>query len=116
MAAAAALAVALCLTAGAAPADAAVASTGRACKPVINPYPGTRYEGINLSRIRAVGIPCRRARRVARRAHRKGLWLGPPPNGILRYRWRRWRVTGDLRPPSDIYVARKGTKRVRWRF
>jgi hypothetical protein len=88
----------------------------RVCKPVINPYPGTRYEGVNLSRIRATAVSCRNARRVARGAHRKALGLPLPPDGIRRFRWRKWRVTGDLRPSRDIYVAKHNAKRVRWRF
>jgi hypothetical protein len=109
------VAMAMLLLVGLAPAG-APAGSARACKPVINPYDGTRYEGTNLSRIRAIGVSCRVARRVARRAHRKGLGMTPPPSGIRRYRWHGWRVTGDLRPASDRYVARKGDKRVRWRF
>jgi hypothetical protein len=92
------------------------AAAGKACKPVKNPYPGTRYEGVDLTRIRAVRVSCPTARRVARRAHYKALGLPPPPDGIRRFRWRGWRVTGDLRPASDRYVARKGERRVRWRF
>src|SRR5688572_6695453 len=100
-----ALGLALLLLVGLAP-SAALGGSARACKPVVNPYEGTRYEGTNLSRIRAIGVSCPVARRVARRAHRKGLGMPPPPSGIRRYRWHGWRVTGDLRPSSDRYVAR----------
>ena len=97
----------------AAPADALAA---RSCAPVVNPYEGTRYEGVDLTRIRAQGVSCAVARRVARRAHRKALGLAPPPSGIRRFGWRGWRVRGDLRPSSDRYAARKDAKLVRWRF
>jgi hypothetical protein len=86
------------------------------CKPVENPYPGTRYEGVDLSRIRAEGVRCPTARRVARRAHRKALAAVPSADGIVRVRWRGWRVRGDLKPDEDRYIARKGGRRVRWRF
>ncbi len=92
------------------------AATYRACKPVKNPYAGTRYDGVDLSRIRALRTSCRGARRVARGAHRKALGLTPPASGIRRFTWKGWSVTGDLRPSSDRYVARKGRRRVRWRF
>jgi hypothetical protein len=86
------------------------------CEPVRNPYPGTRYEGTDLTQIRTVRASCRTGRRVARRAHYKALGLPPPPDGIRRFKWNGWRVRGDLRPDHDRYVARKGTRRVRWRF
>jgi hypothetical protein len=86
------------------------------CKPVKNPYPGTRYEGVDLSRIRAFGVGCTTARRVARRGHYKALAATPSADGIVRVRWRGWRVRGDLKPDEDRYVARKGERRVRWRF
>jgi hypothetical protein len=89
---------------------------GRACEPVRNPYPGTRYEGVDLTGIRTVKASCKTARRVARRAHRKALALPPSADGIRRFTWDGWRVKGDLRPERDKYVARKGTRRVRWRF
>lgn len=88
----------------------------RSCSPVVNPYPGTRYEGINLSHIRAEGIGCDKARKVAKGAQRKALGITPPPDGIRRFRWNGWTVTGDLRPSSDKYVATRGGKRVSWRF
>ena len=97
---------------GATAADAAV----RSCAPVINPYPGTKYDGVDLTQIRATGVSCRRARRVARRAHYKALGLPPSQSGIRTFWWNGWHVTGDLRGDSDRYVARRGAKRVRWRF
>jgi hypothetical protein len=98
------------------PSSAQVASAAAACRPVLNPYPGTRYEGVDLTRIRAVRVLCSTARRVARRAHRKALRLTPPESGSRRFMWRGWRVVGDLRPAKDRYVARKNERRVRWRF
>lgn len=83
---------------------------------MVNPYPGTRFEGADLSRIRATGVSCRTARRVARRAHHKALGITPPPSGVRHFTWRSWQVTGDLRGDSDRYVASRGAKRVRWRF
>ena len=95
---------------------AAEGASYKACKPVKNPYAGTRYEGVDLSRIRALRTSCPGARRVAKGAHRKALGITPTTNGIRRFTWRGWSVTGDLRPSSDRYVARKGRRRVRWRF
>jgi hypothetical protein len=97
-------------------ARAARVAAARSCRPVRNPYPGTRYEGTDLTRIRASGVTCARARRVARGAHRKGLGMTPPPSGVRRYHWNGWRVTGDLRGDHDRYVAARGAKRVRWVF
>lgn len=94
----------------------AEASPIRPCKPVVNPYPGTRYEGSDLRRIRATAVSCARARRVARGAHRKALGLTPPPSGVRRFRWNGWRVTGDLRGDDDRYIAVRGGRRVRWVF
>jgi hypothetical protein len=110
-----AVAVVLLALAGAA-VPAADAAAARACGRIVNPYPGTRYDGVDLTRIRATRVSCRGARRVARRAHRKALGITPPASGIRRFTWRGWHVTGDLRGSSDSYVAAKGRKRVRWRF
>ena len=107
------------LTAGAvlvASPSAATAARERACEPVRNPYPNSRYEGEDLTRIRALNASCKTARRVARRERAKAMGLPLPPDGILRFTWNGWRVRGDLRPDNDKYVARKGTRRVRWRF
>ncbi len=92
------------------------ASAATACDPVRNPYPGTRFEGVDLTRIKATAVSCSTARRVARRAHRKALGITPSADGLRQFMWRRWRVGGDLRPASDRYVARKGDRVVRWRF
>ncbi len=109
------LLVAICAGASLMPAEAEGAKA-RSCKPVVNPYPNTRYEGANLSRIRATRVSCPSARRVARGAHRKALGLTPPTSGVRRFTWRGWRVTGDIRGSVDRYVAKKGRRRVSWRF
>ncbi len=106
---------ALCALTGAS-ASPAEGATPRSCSPVVNPYAGTRYEGVNLSRIRATGVSCRNARRVARGAHRKALGRTPPASGVRRFTWDGWRVIGDLRGSSDRYIATRGAKRVIWRF
>lgn len=82
----------------------------------MNPYAGTRYEGVDLRRIRATGLSCHSARRIASRAHRKALGLSVPSSGVRRFSWNDWRVTGDLRYSSDRYIARRDGKRVSWRF
>jgi len=94
----------------------AEARSYRACEPVRDPYAGTRYEGVDLSRIRALEVSCPAARRVARGAHRRALGATPSDDGVVRVRWDGWSVTGDLSGASDRYVATKGAKRVRWRF
>ena len=94
-----------------APADAAL----RVCRPVLDPYPGTRYAGVDLTRIRTSAGSCESARRVARKAHRKALTI-TPTRRFRRFRWNGWSVTGDLRPDRDRYVARKAGREVRWRF
>ncbi len=82
----------------------------------MNPYPNSRYEGVDLRRIRATRVTCRGARRVARGAHRNALRITPPPSGVRQFNWNVWSVTGDLRGSSDRYVAKRGRKRVRWLF
>jgi hypothetical protein len=103
-------------SASAGPPQVSSAAAAKSCSPVVNPYPGTRYEGVNLSHIRAVGIGCAKARKVAKGAHKKALGITPPPDGIRRYGWHRWAVTGNLLPASDKYQATRGSKLVRWRF
>ena len=110
-----ALLAVLTATAAAALAPAAPAQT-RSCGSIANPYPGARFAGASLSRITATGVSCRTARRVARGAHRRALGIAPSLNGIRTFSWNGWRVTGDLRPSSDRYVATRDTTRVRWRF
>jgi hypothetical protein len=97
-------------------APSAGAATTHACAPVVNPYPGTRYAGVNLSHIRATGVSCTTARSVAKGAHRKALAMTPSISGIRRFTWNGWHVIGDLKPASDVYIARRGSKLVRWRF
>jgi hypothetical protein len=114
------LAGVLCAVACVGPADAPVAApaegtSARACRPVVNPYPNSRYEGSDLTRIRATAVSCRRARRVARGAHHKALGM-TPPGPVVRFGWHGWRVRGDLRGDSDRYVARRDGRQVRWRF
>lgn len=92
------------------------AAKARACSPIKNPYPGTRYEGVNLTGIRATGVSCKVAHRVVRGAHRKALGLPLPISGVRHFTWHGWHVSGDLRPAHDRYVATRGAKRVRWRF
>jgi hypothetical protein len=93
--------------------DAASAET---CRPVVNPYEGTRYEGVDLSHIRAEGVSCSKARRVARGAHRRALAAVPNANGIVRVNWNGWAVTGDLVPSHDRYSAKRRGRVVRWEF
>jgi hypothetical protein len=99
--------------AGAAPAQADAAL--RACKPVLNPYPHSRYADVDLTRIRTSTRSCETARNVARGAHRKAL-RSPAPGRFRRFAWHGWAVTGDLRPERDRYVARRNGRQVRWRF
>jgi hypothetical protein len=94
----------------------AQAADYKRCRPVVNPYPNTRYEGADLHHIRALGVSCRRARKVARRAHGKALGMPPPSDGVREYYRRRWYVVGDIRGQTDYYRARRGDDRVRWRF
>ena len=92
------------------------AASYKSCKPVVNPYEGSRYDGVNLSSIRVLNGSCGGARAVAKGAHRKALGLTPSPTPIRRLSWGGWRVRGDLRGDHDTYLAVKGSKRVRWRF
>jgi hypothetical protein len=109
-------AVSVVATLAVAPSASAASGSSRACEPVRNPYPDTRYEGEDLTRIRALETSCRTARRVARRAHYKALRIPPSRGAVRRFSWRGWRVRGDLRGDHDRYIARKGERRVRWRF
>lgn len=98
----------------AAPAPVAQAAPYERCQSVSNPYPDTRFEGTPLSRVRAQNVSCGVARRVARGAHRKA--LAQPPTPTLMFKWRGWKVRGDIRGAQDDYRARRGNKRVRWVF
>ena len=109
--------LALCLSvAVTAVVPATQAAATRSCGSVKNPYPGTRYADVDLTHVTARGVSCATARSVARGAHRKALGLTPPLSGIRTLTWQGWKVSGDLRPSHDRYVATKGSKRVRWRF
>jgi hypothetical protein len=103
-----------CALAGAGATSAQAAT--RSCDRIVNPYKGTRYEGVDLRRIRATDVSCRSARRVVRGAHRKALGSTPPPTGVRRFTYNGWKVSGDLRGSSDRYVATKRDMRVRWVF
>ena len=102
-------------TASSAQAASPAPAPDKACEPVRNPYPGTRYEGVDLTHIRTLRASCRTARTVARGAHRKALGI-PVTGPVRRFAWHGWLVSGDLRGDNDRYTARKGTRRVRWRF
>jgi hypothetical protein len=112
----AALAATIAWLAAVAIVPAAPAATTRSCGSVRDPYPGTRYAGVDLTHITATGVSCRTARSVARGAHRKALGITPPVSGIRTFTWNGWNVGGDLRPAHDRYVATRGSTRVRWRF
>ena len=87
------------------------------CRPVVNIFDGTRYEGSDLYRIRAQHTSCRTARRVAYRGTRKAVAATPNRRGIMVVRYRRWRVVDDLTGSIDRFRARaRGGKRVRWLF
>jgi len=88
----------------------------RPCAAVIDPYTGSRYDGVSLRRIRTLRAHCATARRVARGAHRRALGITPPPDGVRTFSWNGWKVTGDLRGDTDAYVAARGDRRVRWVF
>ena len=91
-------------------------ASGKSCSSVVNPYPGSRFDGVNLSQIRAKGISCPRARKVAKEAHRKALGLTPTPSGKSQFGWNGWTVSENLRPASDKYTAKRKGQSVRWRF
>jgi hypothetical protein len=84
------------------------------CRPVqdLPELDGSRYEGTDIIRIRAVGVGCRRARRVAHRTTVEGFPLGAT---VLSCRWRRWSVERDLRGDVDRYAATAGAAQVSWR-
>ena len=110
------IAALVALTVAAVAAVPASAATTRSCGSISNPYPNTRFAGEPLSHITATGVSCRTARSVTRGAHRKALSMTPSPTGIRTFTWNGWKVTGDLRPAHDRYVATRGSERVRWRF
>jgi hypothetical protein len=80
-------------------------------------FEGSRYEGSDLYRIRAKGVPCRRARHVARRATEKAVGETPDSSGRVVVTYRSWTIYDDLRGDVDRYVAKApGGKRIRWLF
>jgi hypothetical protein len=94
----------------------AQAAAYHSCAAVRNPFPHTRYAGVDLTHIRALHVSCATARRVAHDAERHALGITPSASGIRTFTWRGWHVRGDLRPVQDRYVASKGAGRVQWRF
>jgi hypothetical protein len=87
------------------------------CRPVVNIFDGTRYAGSDLYSIRAEGVSCKTARRVALKGTYRGVAGVPGPNGRVVVSYRRWLVTGDLRGDEDHYKAQaSSSKRVRWIF
>jgi hypothetical protein len=87
------------------------------CRPVVNILDGTRYAGSDLYRIRAQGVSCKTARRVAYRGTLRGVAGVPDENGRVVVGYRAWLVIGDLRGDADRYEAQADwPKRVRWVF
>jgi hypothetical protein len=90
-------------------------ASAKACQPVVDIFDGSRYAGTDLYRIRAEGVSCKTARRVALRGSYRGVAAVPDPDGRVRVSYRRWSVIGDLRDDVDRYRASAGGgKRVRW--
>jgi len=108
-----AAAAAAVLGTAAAPAPAAAAT--KACKPVYNVFDGTRYEGSDLYRIRAKGVSCRSARKLAWKATHKAQSF-TPIHPILHFRVGSWHVSDDLRRAVDRLFARAGARTVSWRW
>jgi len=89
----------------------------KSCPPVLNMFEGSRFEGSDSYRIRATGVSCSTARRVARQGTRRAVAATPNVNGFVRVRYRRWRVLDDLRGSTDRFKARAGgSKRITWLF
>lgn len=92
-------------------------ASAKSCRPVLNMFEGSRFEGSDSYRIRATGVSCSTARRVARQGTRRAVAATPNVNGFVRVRYRRWRVLDDLRGSTDRFKARAGrTKRITWLF
>jgi hypothetical protein len=95
----------------------AAAADYKPCAPVRDVFEGTRYEGSDLYRVRAQGVSCKTARRVARRGTYKAVAGVPDSTGHVRVTYRRWRIVDDLTRSVDRFVAKAaGGKRVRWLF
>lgn len=87
------------------------------CRPVLNMFEGSRLEGSDAYRVRATGVSCGTARRVARQGTRRAVAATPNVNGFVRVRYRWWRVLDDLRGSTDRFKARSsGSKRITWLF
>jgi hypothetical protein len=87
------------------------------CEPVLNIFEGSRYEGSKLYNIRAQGVTCATARRVARRGTYKAVADVPDAHGRVKVSYRRWTIFDDLRASVDRFVAKApNRKRVRWLF
>jgi hypothetical protein len=109
------LAAALLAAAAPAPADAAFKSC--ASIPNVSQLDGTRFAGSDIFRLRAQGVSCATARRVARGATIRALGITPPLSGIKRFRYQSWSVSDDLRGNDDLLRATgSGSKRLIWRF
>jgi hypothetical protein len=107
--------VAALLAIAAAPADAAFTS----CASIrnVSQLNGTRFAGSDIFRIRAQGVSCTTARRIARGATLRALAITPPLSGIKRFRYQSYSVSDDLRGNDDRYSATgSGSKRITWRF
>lgn len=91
-------------------------AAARSCDPIVNPYEGTRYEGVDLTDIEAKNVSCSNARRFVEKSHRKALGLVPSADGYLFFRYDGWSVKGNLRPDNDRYRATRNDKLIRWRF
>src|SRR4051812_6070264 len=78
---------------------------------------GTRFAGSDIFRIRARGVSCATARRVARGATLRALGITPPVSGVKRFRFQAWAISDDLRDSDDRYTATgSGGKRITWLF
>jgi hypothetical protein len=109
------LAIAALLAIAAAPADAAFKS----CASIrnVSQLDGTRFAGSDIFRIRAQGVSCTTARRIARGATIRALGITPPLSGIKRFRYQSYSVSDNLRGNNDRYSATgSGTKRITWLF
>jgi len=92
------------------------AANARSCDPIVNPYEGTRYEGVDLTDIEAKNVSCSNAQRFVEKAHRKALGVAPSADGYRFFRYDGFSVQGNLRPSSDRYRATRNDKLIRWRF
>jgi hypothetical protein len=103
------------LAVAAAPADAAFKS----CRSIrnVSQLDGTRFAGSDIFRIRAQGVSCTTARRIARGATIRALGITPPVSGIKRFRYRSYAISDNLRGNDDRYSATgSGSKRITWLF